>query len=165
MQLCKSTLPRSHSSSWARKGQVSLIINRKTRHIQSCTSLAATRKPNHSLMRAKLHPQVMATEAEPSHTQHHECGAECANQHANVGVVTTLYPAARRESIAPKRFALQATCMKDLLPEAPSPLHQPTAGRLGPPCLACGGSRMSISSQLCTPKHLRNQACSAHQAL
>jgi hypothetical protein len=39
-------------------------------HSQSCTSLAAMCKPSHSLMPAKHYPQVMATEAEPSHAQH-----------------------------------------------------------------------------------------------
>jgi hypothetical protein len=43
------------------------VIHRKVVHSQSCTSLAAMRKPNHSLMPAKFHPQVVATEAETRH--------------------------------------------------------------------------------------------------
>jgi hypothetical protein len=53
-QLCKSTLPPNHSGSWTRKEKVGFVIHRKVVHSQSCTSLAATRKPNHSLMPAKF---------------------------------------------------------------------------------------------------------------
>jgi hypothetical protein len=66
-QLCKSTLPPNHSGSWTRKEKMGFVIHRKVVHSQSCTSLAATRKSKHSLMPAKFHPQVVATEAEPSH--------------------------------------------------------------------------------------------------
>jgi hypothetical protein len=66
-QLCKLTLPPNHSGSWAQKQQMGFVIHRKIVHSQSCTSLAATRKPNHSLMPAKFHPKLVATEAEPSH--------------------------------------------------------------------------------------------------
>jgi hypothetical protein len=69
-QLCKSTLPPNHSGSWTRKEKMGFVIHRKVVHSQSCTSLAATRKPSHSLMPANFHPQVMATEAEPSHAKH-----------------------------------------------------------------------------------------------
>jgi hypothetical protein len=69
-QLCKSMLPPNHSGSWTRKEKMGFVIHRKVVHSPSCTSLAATRKPNHSLMPAKFHPQVVATEAEPSHAKH-----------------------------------------------------------------------------------------------
>jgi hypothetical protein len=49
-QLCKSTLPPNHSGSWTRKEKIGFVIDRKFVHSQSCTLLAATRKPNHSLM-------------------------------------------------------------------------------------------------------------------
>jgi hypothetical protein len=68
-QLCKSTLPPNHNGSWTRKEKMGFVIRRKVVHSQSCTSLAATRQPNHSLMPANFHPQVAATEAEPSHAQ------------------------------------------------------------------------------------------------
>jgi hypothetical protein len=48
------------------------IIHIKFTQPLSCTSLAAKRKPNYFLMPAKLHPQVMATEAGASHAQHQQ---------------------------------------------------------------------------------------------
>jgi hypothetical protein len=71
-QLCNLTLPFNHSGSWTRKEKMGSVIHRKIVHSQSCTSLAATPKPNHSLTPAKFHPQVMATEAEPSHAQYQQ---------------------------------------------------------------------------------------------
>jgi hypothetical protein len=55
-QLCKSTLPPNHSGSWTREEKMDFVIHRKVVHSQSCTSLAATRKLNRSLMPAKFHP-------------------------------------------------------------------------------------------------------------
>jgi hypothetical protein len=54
-------------------------------HSQSCTSLAATRKPNHSLMPAKFHPQVVATEAEPIHAKHQRMWNAQLGQHGRLG--------------------------------------------------------------------------------
>jgi hypothetical protein len=104
-QLCKSTLPPNHSGSWTRKEKMGFVIHRKVVHSQSCTSLAGTRKPNHSLMPAKFHPQVVATEAEPSHAKHQRMwNAQSITQ---IWMWSRLFhPAARCESSARKGFAL-----------------------------------------------------------
>jgi hypothetical protein len=84
------------------------VIHRKIVHSQSCTSLVATRKPNHSLMPAKFQPQNMAIEAEPSHAQHQLM--DRATQHAYVDVVDTFHPAEQCESIV-RKFLHCGTCM------------------------------------------------------
>jgi hypothetical protein len=73
-QLCKLTLPPNHSGSWARKEKLGFVIHSRIVHSQSCTSLAATRRPIQSLMPAKFHPQVVATEADRAMLSTNDCG-------------------------------------------------------------------------------------------
>jgi hypothetical protein len=118
-------------------------------------------KPNHSLMPAKFHPEVVVTEAEPGHAQHQRMRS--AQPSTRVWMWSRLF-AQWRGAKALHVNALHCSArMQELLPAAPSPKqnglsHHIQVGRVAHMC-------MSISSQHSTPIHLRNQASRVHQAL
>jgi hypothetical protein len=115
----KSTLPPNHSGSWTRKEKMGFVIHRKVVHSQSCTSLAATRKPNHSLMPAKFHPQALATEAKPSHAKHQRMwNAQSSTQ---VWMWSRLFTQRRGAKALHVSVLHCSTRMQELLPAAPSP--------------------------------------------
>jgi hypothetical protein len=118
-QLCKSTLPPNHSGGWTRKEKMGFGIHRKVVHSPSCTSLAATRKPNHSLMPAKFHPQVVDTEAKPSHAKHQRMWN--AHSSTQIWMWSRLFTQRRGAKALHVSVLHCSTRMQELLPAAPSP--------------------------------------------
>jgi hypothetical protein len=152
-QLCKSALSPNHSGRCARKGFMDFVIYRKIVHSQSCTSLATTRKPYHSLMHAKFHPQAMATEAKPSHAQHRPMFyAQFSSQ---LWMWSRLFTQ-RRGAKALHGSTLQCSThmyeLLELLPATPSPMQN------GLSChVQVRWVHMSTCSQRSTPIHLRTR--------
>jgi hypothetical protein len=118
-QLRKSTLPPNHSGSWTRKEKMGFVIHRKVVHSQSCTSLAAMPKPNQPLMPAKFHPQVVATEAEPSHAKHQRMWN--AQPSTQIWMWSRFFAQRRGAKALHVNVLHCSTRMQELLPAAPSP--------------------------------------------
>jgi hypothetical protein len=96
------------------------VIHRKIVHSQRCTSLAATRKPNHFSIPAKFHSQVMAIEAEASHAQHQQMwNAQLSTQ---IWMWSRLFTQ-RRDAKAHASVLHCSIRMQQLLPAAPSPVQ------------------------------------------
>jgi hypothetical protein len=98
------------------------VIHWKIVHSQSCTALAASRNPNHSLMPAKFYPQGMAAEADPSYAQHQRVWN--AQPSTQIWMWSRLFTQRRGAKALQNTLSLHSsTRMEELLPAAPSPIQ------------------------------------------